>query len=648
MPLTEAKSLLRRISDNTQTYRPDPRTHPRTQHAEMSRGGVQQIASGQPSEHAPKLRSSKTSFHIFEHDPVADRVALESLAQSLDEFSPIIGLEQPTEKGVPPECILMEVTGLSHLFGDESRLAMGVTEFCHQRGYHTQTAIANTPGVAWGASHWLDFSESKSHIAVLAAQETATFAALPVQALRLSQATTDTLTQLGIDCIDRLQRIPRADLTSRFGDEIHMRLDQATGVVNEPIISLQKPAEYSAEKFLEFPIQDRETIEVILTRLVTDICRQMRVDQKGALQWTIRLNCQSGPPIQFSVQLFQPTATARHVMQLVEMQLETALKPHTKKRKAYSRKRTSAPTTTGSNIEAEPSTPNKKSGGGIPIKQDSHSVYRANTPANRSHSGGGSNIPGNQDSYSVSGASTPANQHSYSASGTDTPDNQHSYSASGTDTPPNQDSYSVGGADIPVCQATPPKYHRRTTILIHEIIVNVTTSVLLVERQRQLFDENPRLDKQALSHLINRLTSRLGQENIVYPTLQSGAQPEYSIRFRPLVNVRRRGARKPAKPKENSHVMSRPLRLLNPPLQLEHPERNKTTIPASRNKQSPIGLSIGNASVIQALGPERIETGWWRGPTTRRDYWRVATDTFRQYWVYCDLKTRQWFLHGEF
>jgi hypothetical protein len=71
------------------------------------------------------------------------------------------------------------------------------------------------------------------------------------------------------------------------------------------------------------------------------------------------------------------------------------------------------------------------------------------------------------------------------------------------------------------------QFHRYTTIQVNEITVSVTSSVLLAQQQRQLFDQNPRLDRQSLAHLINRLSNRLGPQNVVYPSLQSGAQPEY-------------------------------------------------------------------------------------------------------------------------
>jgi protein ImuB len=49
-----------------------------------------------------------------------------------------------------------------------------------------------------------------------------------------------------------------------------------------------------------------------------------------------------------------------------------------------------------------------------------------------------------------------------------------------------------------------------------------------------------------------------------------------------------------------------------------------------------------------AWGPERIETGWWRGRAVGRDYYRVATTTGRRFWRFRHLGDGQWFVQGMF
>lgn len=44
--------------------------------------------------------------------------------------------------------------------------------------------------------------------------------------------------------------------------------------------------------------------------------------------------------------------------------------------------------------------------------------------------------------------------------------------------------------------------------------------------------------------------------------------------------------------------------------------------------------------------PERIEAGWWEGEDQRRDYYVAETTRGALWWVYRDLRTDEWFLHG--
>lgn len=49
-----------------------------------------------------------------------------------------------------------------------------------------------------------------------------------------------------------------------------------------------------------------------------------------------------------------------------------------------------------------------------------------------------------------------------------------------------------------------------------------------------------------------------------------------------------------------------------------------------------------------AVGPERLESGWWRGQSSRRDYYRIITHLGCWWWIYRDLNSGEWFLHGIF
>jgi protein ImuB len=52
--------------------------------------------------------------------------------------------------------------------------------------------------------------------------------------------------------------------------------------------------------------------------------------------------------------------------------------------------------------------------------------------------------------------------------------------------------------------------------------------------------------------------------------------------------------------------------------------------------------------VTRSWGPERIETGWWRGQDARRDYYAVTTQLGTRFWIFRRRDDGRWFLHGCF
>ncbi|MGB1927781.1 MAG: Y-family DNA polymerase [Mariniblastus sp.] len=555
------------------------------------------VCEGMPVSEAKSLLNSSGRFTIFEHDLEQDVRGLETLSDSLEEFSPVVGLEvidsREFKRGRRPNSLFLDVTGLAHLFGDETQLARQLLLHCDGLGYLPRIAIADTVGEAWGLARYAaghHFSETRQPLVMPVAKKRDEIAnglirQLPVESLRLDPALIDTLFQLGIENLGQLLRLSRDELAMRLGDVIHRRLDQFSGKIEEPIVARRRPTEFVAEQILDYPTSHRETIEVVVARLVCRLCEQLRVGQQGALEWWVRLKGQKGAAIEFRVNLFQPTAETAQVMPLIAMQLEQALAPVT--RRSSKKKR--------------------------PVKKNRFQAER--------------------------GVKNQAKEKGAQAVG-------------------------ESGDNSSLCIRESEVFHRYTTTSVQEVVVSVNSHVLLVQEQRQLFDENPRLDRQALSHLINRLANRVGSENVVYPALLAGAQPEYAYRLRPLVDPSRQHRRRKSKLVRQSHIQARPLRLFRPPL----PLRTIRVVKSGRSGGSSNQLNVGDESMLRrevprvlwrvndntalrvadAWGPERIETGWWRGLTVCRDYWRIEIDTKQHFWVYRDLRSNAWFLHGEF
>jgi protein ImuB len=273
-------------------------------------------------------------------DPLTDRQALEALAEWCGRFSPIVGLENSPA----PESLLLDVTGLVHLFDGETSLAERIVHDFTCRGLAVRVAVADTIGAAWAMAHSQQSAVSNQQSAISSQQSAVSsqhsaftlvppgevlpaVRPLPVAALRLPEDTVELLRGLGIDRIGQLEALPRDELSSRFGPQLLTRWDQAMGRLAEPIPVRGELPKLEADWSPESPATRRETAEAALEQLIGQVAEGLLRLGRGALRLECRLDCISGgsaraEPVQLSVGLFRPTAAAGHLSSLARMQLE--------------------------------------------------------------------------------------------------------------------------------------------------------------------------------------------------------------------------------------------------------------------------------------------------------------------------------------
>ncbi len=161
------------------------------------------------------------------------------------------------------------------------------------------------------------------------------------------------------------------------------------------------------------------------------------------------------------------------------------------------------------------------------------------------------------------------------------------------------------------------------------------------EQQTTLFGEASHAGTRDLVELIDRLSSRLGEDAVVRPVPQPESLPEWSWREEPWLTTAA-GKTTTAPIVDPLVCHARPWRLEPTPIPLDvvacFPEG-----PPQR-----IFLPTGTATVARWWGSERIATGWWRKIDLRRDYYRVEIESGAHYWVFRRQDTGDWFLHGRF
>ena len=445
-----------------------------------------------------KKTAQQIPLHLEEHDPTADRQQLTELARWCEPFSPLIGLETCAE----PHSLLLDITGLDQLFGSDEKIATQLQAAFHRLGYRPLLAVAPTLGAAWGiAHHGSVWGEPK-----LVANEQIwdTLGPLPPAALRLSYENIRLLDELGIEQIQQLRRLPRTALTSRFGADPALRIDQAAGTVQEVVVAEHAPPEYFASRSLEHPLNNRPAIAKLLEELLRQVARQLAQQDRGAVQIECCLSGSQGQQARLPLGLHRPTASTGYLLELLTAGLERFVGPR-----------------------------------------------------------------------------------------------------------------EIIGAVVQVTATAPWESH-----------------------QGELFPDPSRSGERHLGPLIDRLAGRLGANAIVGVQTVAEAQPERAFRDRCLVGEK---SRRKTRTRAIWHgPLQRPLHLIHPPVRLE--------VMAIAPDGPPLAFVYKGTRhhVARHWGPERIENGWWRQRSARRDYYRVETTQGYRFWLFRELRGEGWFLQGEF
>lgn len=533
--------------------------------------------------------ASKRRPLIQPHDRVLDQQTLEQIAVSVQQqITPKVALEGLGEKpwsGHPRhqcESLLCEISGVSHLFGDELGLLMAVEKMLAGRHLRARMAIADSVAAAWALSHeanmkpltlpkkkdshkdTADSSKAKQNrssprifhggLIVRGAEDTArAIGYLPVQSLRIAAGTVSTLARLGVASVSQLLSLPRSGLATRLGRDLVQRLEQVQAEVDEPLIVHQAEAEYAVTLTLQYPTADLEILTDRIKRLASQLTSRLMLQQCGALRLSCCLNLGGRKKMNLDVGLFAPTVDADHLSGLIINQLES----------------------------------------------------------------------------------------------------------------------------------------KRIEDKVERLSLMVTLSGALRSSQSSLFELDETqvsatgMTGAAISRLVDSLSGRIGRDRVGYLELQNDPLPERAFDVLPLAGNAISPTQKRRKKRRGqstgrwsqdvqaaiNHAMvkpaagdalRRPLALLAEPAPIRVAWDGTDFSLRVSDPHLPHRIRFNGADhlVLKHWGPERIESGWWRGKSIRRDYYRIETDQGAWWWIFRNLVTRDelqrsrtpycWMLHGRF
>jgi protein ImuB len=222
---------------------------------------------------AAKAQALVPGLIVRDAEPTADAKALDRLALwALQRYAPIVA-------AYPPDGLVIDVTGATHLHGGEDAMLKGMVARLAASGIAAWAAIADS----WGAAHALARTSARPTV-VPAGDSAKAILDMPIASLRLPKTMVEDLHVLGFERIGELAAKPRAPLALRFGPELCRRLDQAMGSLSEPIDPVRPPDLIEVRRVFAEPIGAAETIARYTGKLTGKLCAALEAKGLGARQ----------------------------------------------------------------------------------------------------------------------------------------------------------------------------------------------------------------------------------------------------------------------------------------------------------------------------------------------------------------------------
>ncbi|MEQ8413630.1 MAG: DNA polymerase Y family protein [Imperialibacter sp.] len=226
-------------------------------------------------------------------------------------YAPIVAID-------PPDGLLLDASGCSHLWGGDANYVTDIEQKLETHGYRVRAAMADTIGAAWGIARY-----SRGPGIIKSGEHHGVLMDLPPEALRLEPEALERLHKLGLHQLHQFISMPRATLRRRFGAQMLLRIDQATGSIEERMEPIQPVEPYQERLPCLEPIVTAKGIEIALERLLETLCHRLRQEQKGLRTAVFKGYRVDGKVVQLDIGTSRPTHHVNHLFKLFEVKIST-------------------------------------------------------------------------------------------------------------------------------------------------------------------------------------------------------------------------------------------------------------------------------------------------------------------------------------
>ncbi|MDB5621640.1 MAG: hypothetical protein JWR39_203 [Devosia sp.] len=266
------------------------------------------VAAGlSPGQNLADARALVPSLHTRQIDRPLLEAAFADFADWHSNASPLVAVLP--DQGLFGDLVL-DVTGVSHLFGGEEAMLRALLGRLAGIGYRVQGAVASTVGAAWAVAH---FAPNQ---VVAPADTEAILAPLPIGALRLSPLQIAGLNGMGLKQVGQVRGRERKALQARFGLSLLTRLDQAFGMLEERPVPRLPVAERYAERRFADPIGLMDDVLMCAHDLAVQIGLRLESEGLGAQSFHLFLYRVDHKVMCLSVNSARATREPAHIARL--------------------------------------------------------------------------------------------------------------------------------------------------------------------------------------------------------------------------------------------------------------------------------------------------------------------------------------------
>lgn len=273
--------------------------------ATNKKANTQGIQNGMPLADA---RAIVHEIAVFDEKLGRKEKLLEGLARWAIRYTPLSSTDS--------DGILLDISGCSHLWGGEKSYMDHIIARLKASGYSVKAAIADTIGTAWAMSRYGNGAEIvpqyEQHSALLP---------LPPASLRIPNEITEKLHKLGMNRIERFIQMPRSTLRRRFGENLLIKMAQATGDEPEAFFPIDVIQEFEERLACLEPIRTAKAIEIAIEKLLEKLCLRLKTEGLGLRKAELKGYRIDGKTISTAIGTNRSSDDPKHLMKLFALNI---------------------------------------------------------------------------------------------------------------------------------------------------------------------------------------------------------------------------------------------------------------------------------------------------------------------------------------